>query len=84
MSRMDEKGQNNMTPLHYAARLINLYICIVVFPLPTNIIIRYGNVDKEVGRFAFREDAEEKLRQGNNMVDISSLNLSLFSLQDTL
>ena len=85
MSRMDEKGQNKMTPLHYAARSVFLFVGLTVCSLVCQfLILRYGKVDKEVGRFTFREDAKEKPRRVNDMVNISSLNSSLLYFQDTL
>ena len=73
MTRMDEKGQNKMTPLHYAARSVYLFVCLTDCSIGwLFLILRYGKVDKEVGRFTFREDAKEKPRRVNDMVNISS------------
>ena len=75
MTRMDEKGHNKMTPLHYAARSVCLIAC---SPACLFSILRYGKVDKEKEQLAFREDSAEtetteteRQRRINDMVNIS-------------
>ena len=76
MTRMDEKGHNKMTPLHYAARSVCL---IASYPACLFSILRYGKVDKQKEQLTFREDdAEtettetERQRRVNDMVNISN------------